>query len=227
LSDIQQLKNSWGTNTCCKDTAKEDCVCGNKGHFCKHNPCSHNDALLEQWEPKVHKILQTTFVIGMDREDIAQELRSAILKAATYFNSSKGVIFHTYLHNVMINTIRTLIAKAKKKKKLSEAYSIFGTTRFRQGTVDNGNNANPIANAIAKALIDERSSSFIKDLELDDIIERAKLSEREYDYIELRTEGLTMDRISEELGDSAYRIRSSIQRKIKKVDPSFKYMTSK
>ena len=89
------------------------------------------------------------------------------------------------------------------------------------------NNANPIANAIAKALIDERSSSFIKDLELDDIIERAKLSEREYDYIELRTEGLTMDRISEELGDSAYRIRSSIQRKIKKVDPSFKYMTSK
>ena len=227
MSDIQQLKNSWEPSTCCKDTAKEGCICGNEGYFCTHNPCRHNDALLEQWEPKVHKILQTTFVIGMDREDIAQELRSAILKAATYFNPSKGVIFHTYLHNVMLNTIRTLIAKAKKKKKLSEAYSIFGTSRFRQGTVDNGNNANPIAQSIAKALTDLKASDFIKDIELDDIIERAKLSEIEYDYIELRTEGLTMDRISEELEDSAYRIRSSIQRKIKKVDPSFKYITNK
>ena len=28
-----------------------------------------NDELLEKWEPKVQKFLQTSFVLGMDRED--------------------------------------------------------------------------------------------------------------------------------------------------------------
>ena len=75
-----------------------------------------NDELLEKWEPKVQKFLQTAFVTGMDREDIAQELRIAIIKAADHYDDSKGVIFHTYLHTVMVNTLRTLISKAQKAK---------------------------------------------------------------------------------------------------------------
>ena len=45
-----------------------------------------NDQLLEQWEAKVQRLLQNTYVLGMDREDIAQELRIAIIKAATNFD---------------------------------------------------------------------------------------------------------------------------------------------
>ena len=78
-----------------------------------------NDELLEKWEPKVQKFLQTTFVNGMDREDIAQELRISILKAADHFDDTKGVIFHTYLHTAMVNTLRTLISKAQKTKNVN------------------------------------------------------------------------------------------------------------
>ena len=31
-----------------------------------------NDKLVLQWEPKIQKMLSTTEIIGMDREDIAQ-----------------------------------------------------------------------------------------------------------------------------------------------------------
>ena len=37
-----------------------------------------DDDLIIQWEPKIQKMLSTVFVIGLDREDIAQELRIAI-----------------------------------------------------------------------------------------------------------------------------------------------------
>ena len=34
-----------------------------------------NNKLIEQWEPKINRMLQTTSIRGMDREDIAQELK--------------------------------------------------------------------------------------------------------------------------------------------------------
>ena len=73
-----------------------------------------NDALIEQWEPKIHKLLANTFVVGMDKDDIAQELRIAIIKAAKGFDEDRGVIFHTYLHTAMVNTLRTLISKGQR-----------------------------------------------------------------------------------------------------------------
>ena len=66
-----------------------------------------NDDLIKQWEPKIHRLLQNTFVIGMDHADLEQELRIAIIKAAKGFNEDKGVLFHTYLHTAMVNTLRT------------------------------------------------------------------------------------------------------------------------
>ena len=74
-----------------------------------------NDDLIKQWEPKIHKLLQNTFVIGMDQADLEQELRIAIIKAARGFNEDKGVLFHTYLHTAMVNTLRTLISKAQRQ----------------------------------------------------------------------------------------------------------------
>ena len=74
-----------------------------------------NDELIMTWEPKVQKMASSVFVIGMDRDDIAQELRIAILKAAKGFNPLVGTSFHTYLHTTMMNTLRTLIVKAQRK----------------------------------------------------------------------------------------------------------------
>ena len=86
-----------------------------------------NDELIEQWEPKINKMLQNTFVIGLDREDIAQELRIAIVKAAQGYNEDKGVLFHTYLHTAMVNTIRTLIYKAERQLNSASLDATFGT----------------------------------------------------------------------------------------------------
>ena len=74
-----------------------------------------NDDLIKQWEPKIHRLLQNTFVIGMDHGDLEQELRIAIIKAARGFNEDKGVLFHTYLHTAIVNTLRTLISKAQRQ----------------------------------------------------------------------------------------------------------------
>ena len=78
-----------------------------------------NNDLIKQWEPKIQKMLQGTSIIGMDRDDIAQELRIAIMRAANGFDEDKGVVFHTYLHTAMVNTIRTLITKAQKMLNLT------------------------------------------------------------------------------------------------------------
>ena len=55
-----------------------------------------NDDLIKQWEPKIQKLLANTYVYGLDKEDLEQELRIAIVKAAKGFNADRGVIFHTY-----------------------------------------------------------------------------------------------------------------------------------
>ena len=78
-------------------------------------PIEINEDLIKQWEPKIHRMLATTSVRGYSREDLEQELRISILKAAKGFNEDKGVIFHTYLHTAMVNTLRTLIAKAQRQ----------------------------------------------------------------------------------------------------------------
>ena len=174
-----------------------------------------NDDLIRQWEPKIYKFLQTTFVVGMEPEDLAQELRIAIIKAAENFDESKGVIFHTYLHTVMINTIRTLISKAQKAKPFLTAYSIDGATSFDYGVSDS---EHVVPNRINKSLVDETANSFTTDIELSDILERANLSSQELNFIEHRTNGATMEQISKKLGISAYKIRTSIQKKISNID---------
>ena len=167
-----------------------------------------NDELLEKWEPKVQKFLQTTFVNGMDRDDIAQELRIAIVKAADHYDASKGVVFHTYLHTVIVNTLRTLISKAQKTKNVNIAYSIDGMD------VDD-NPQGFLPNEIANSLSDLTALEFINNVELMDLIKRADLTTRELTFLELRLEGMTMEYISERLGDSAYKTRNAIQKKIR------------
>ena len=74
-----------------------------------------DDDLLAQWEPKIQKMLFNVWIPGFDWEDTAQELRIVIIKAARAFDDTRGVLFHTYLHTAMVNTLRTLLSKAHKQ----------------------------------------------------------------------------------------------------------------
>ena len=157
-----------------------------------------NNNLIIQWEPKIQKLLSKTFILGMDRDDIAQELRIAIIKAAQGFKEDKGVIFHTYLHTAMTNTIRTLISKGQRQR--------------IDISLENSLALEIIPKSLLKALNDEWNS--FENIEFDEIINTLKLADIERSFIILRVEGMTMDEISEDLRTSAYKLRDSLRAKV-------------
>ena len=159
-----------------------------------------NDDLIKQWEPKIQKLLANTYVYGLDKEDLEQELRIAIVKAAKGFNADRGVIFHTYLHTAMVNILRTLISKAQKRL-ITESLD----------TVDMETEMVPIK--ILNAL--EDSTNIEEEIEIQSILSDSNLTEKEKNFISLRLEGLTMEEISVETNDSAYKIRQSLQIKLR------------
>ena len=156
-----------------------------------------NDDLIKQWEPKIHKLLQNTFVIGMDQADLEQELRIAIIKAARGFNEDKGVLFHTYLHTAMVNTLRTLISKAQRQV-ISDSLNQITEAEIIPTKILNR----------LQALDDQER------FEIADVLQQYDLTSKEQRFVLLRLEGLTMEEISNEIEDSAYRIRQSLQNKI-------------
>ena len=143
-----------------------------------------NNELIQKWEPKIQKMVSNIFVLGMDKDDIAQELRIAIIKAAKSFDNSRGVIFHTYLHTTMINTIRTLITKVQKQPETRSFDATYHQT-------------NLISSDLLKALKDPKD--YQSDIEIENILETEDLSEKERDFIDLRREGLTMEEITDNL----------------------------
>ena len=162
-----------------------------------------NDGLIRQWEPKVQKMASNTYILGMDREDLAQELRLAVVKAAQGFEEDRGVLFHTYLHTAMTNTIRTLLSKSRKlipfTTSLDDVSSDFNTMPVQ-------------SYEILKALAD--SSDFTVDVEFKEFLEGCFLDEQEQAFIILRLEGLTMEEITEDLGESAYKLRQTVREKV-------------
>ena len=166
--------------------------------------------LLFQWDPKVQRFLQTSFVVGMDKEDLAQELRFAIMKAAEGFDESKGVSFHTYLHITMVNTLRTLISKAQRNKKFYEAFTIDGIAP------EGDDSAIYVSNEIQQALEDPTTQDQLEQNELNDLLIRSNLNRSEILFTTLRIEGMTMTEITEEIGESAYKLRQSAKRKLSK-----------
>ena len=162
-----------------------------------------NDALISQWEPKVQKMASNTYILGMDREDLAQELRLAVVKAAQGFEEDRGVLFHTYLHTAMTNTIRTLLSKARKlvpfTTSLDDVSSEFSTMPV-------------LSYEILEALAD--SSDFTVDVEFKEFLDNCFLDEQEQAFIVLRLEGLTMEEITEDLGESAYKLRQTFREKV-------------
>ena len=157
-----------------------------------------NDDLIIQWEPKIQKMLTNVFVVGLDREDIAQELRIAILKAARAYDEERGVIFHTYLHTTMVNTIRTLIGRATRQL----------VTRSLDFTRDD---SEFMPTEIANALVDQHD--YVGRVETEDWIYSSGLEANEQVFLQLKLEGLTMEEITEDLGESAYKVRQSLRNK--------------
>ena len=162
-----------------------------------------NDDLIRQWEPKVQKMTSNTYIAGMDREDLAQELRLAVVKAAQGFEEDRGVLFHTYLHTAMTNTIRTLIAKSRK----------ISSPTVSLDDVSSDFSSMPLQSyEILEALTDP--SDFTIDVEFQEFIDNCSLDEQEQAFIVLRLEGLTMEEISEDLGESATKLRQTVREKL-------------
>jgi len=172
------------------------------------------DELLTQWEPKIQRFLNTSFVLGMDREDLGQELRIAIMKAADGFDELRGTSFHTYLHTTMVNTLRTLISKAQKHYMIYEASSLDILYNYDFSSDESMGGHTP--SKIIKALEDPRTKKKEEEFEVQDLLIRAKLSPSEINFINLRMDGLTMEEITTELGESSYKLRHSSKRKLDK-----------
>jgi len=160
-----------------------------------------NNELILKWEPKIQKLLTNTFVVGMDREDIAQELRIAILKAAHGFDEDRGVIFHTYLHTAMVNTIRTLISRGQRQPNNLSLESTYVTQSQEDTTI-----------TFLDTFID--TTDTFNDLEFTNFLDNSSLLNVEKNFILLRLEGMNMDEISKDLQTSAYKIRDNLREKI-------------
>lgn len=162
-----------------------------------------NDELIQQWEPKVQRMASNVYIVGLDRDDLTQELRMAIVKAAKGFEEDRGVLFHTYLHTAMTNTIRTLMSKNNKlnppTESLDDVYSDFSTLPMQ-------------STEILEALTDP--IDFTADIEFTEFLHECGLDEIEKAFITLRLEGLTMEEITEDLGESAYKIRQTVREKL-------------
>jgi len=162
-----------------------------------------NDELIKQWEPKVQRMASNAYIVGLDREDLTQELRLAIVKAAKGFEEDRGVLFHTYLHTAMTNTIRTLITKSQKLNpptaSLDDVESVFSTMPMQ-------------STEILEALTYD--VDFTTDVEFKEFLQECELDDLEYAFITLRLEGLTMEEITEDLHESAYSIRAGLREKV-------------
>ena len=158
-----------------------------------------NNELVSQWEPKIQKMSSNSYVVGLDKEDLAQELRIALVKAARAYDDSKGAIFHTYLHTSLVNTIRTLITKAQRKP---IARSIDVTFE----------GSNTLPKEIAAAMVEPKN--YTEEVEANIWIHAQGLSDKEKLFLELKLEGLTMEEITEDLGESAYKVRQSLRDKL-------------
>lgn len=163
-----------------------------------------NDDLIRQWEPKVQKMVSNVYVVGLDRDDVAQELRLSIVKAAKGFEEDRGVLFHTYLHTAMTNTIRTLLSKSQRLS--SSTVSLDAVNLDFMASL-------PSQSAeVLKALTDP--TDFTIDVEFKEFVDVCGLDAIEEAFITLRLEGLTMEEITEDLGEPAYKVRQAVRAKL-------------
>lgn len=166
-----------------------------------------NNELIEQWEPKITRILQDKWVTGMDKADLAQELRIVIMKAAQGYKEGSAASFHTYLHRAMINRLSTLILQASRK---IVPYSL----DFTYSDYDDGGD-DFLPSTVQEGLADPQDFAGL--LELQDVLNSSGMTEAESVFLQLKLEGLTMQEIAENLGEDAYRLRANLRKRLEKI----------
>ena len=158
------------------------------------------EELLAQWEPKVNSMLRTVSIIGLDREDMAQELRIAIVKSARRYNSEGTTAkFHTYLHVSMLNVIRSLIAKAQRRV----------VTTSLDKMVQSG-----VPYSDPQTISDPKQGEFFEAIDLVSVLKGHSLSPEELAFVSLRTQNYRLKDISVLLGTNAIKLRDSIKKKM-------------
>ena len=156
-----------------------------------------NDDLVRQWNPKIQKMVSNSFVLGLDKEDVAQA-----------YDETRGVVFHTYLHTSLVNTIRTLISKAQRQPDQRSIDNVFPES-------------GQLPQSIAQALVDEKPENLIAEVEADLFIDAQGLNDKEKLFLKLKLEGLTMEEITEDLGESAYKVRHTLREKFENLSDDF------
>ncbi len=161
------------------------------------------EELLAQWEPKVNSMLRTVSITGLDREDIAQELRIAIIKSARrYHPENTTAKFHTYLHISMLNVIRSLIAKAQRRVVTTSLDKQKYDTSSQYSSNDPLNLADPSQDELFEAV------------DLMSVLENSNLTLDEMTFIALRTQKYRLKDISVLLNSNSVKLRENIKKKL-------------
>ena len=121
------------------------------------------DDLILQWEPKINKMLSNIYIQGYDRDDLAQELRLIVLKAAKLYKPNRNAIFHTYLHTAMVNRLKTLWMQASKKL---HGQSLDATTSDSDG--ENSFKLSDFVKQLDENLDEVEFIDYLESLDLDD-----------------------------------------------------------
>lgn len=165
------------------------------------------EQVLTQWEPKVNSFLRNTNIRGLDREDIAQELRIAIVKAWRGFDPNRGIKFHTYLHTAMLHTVWGLMGKEKKRVSTSSLDELMESTDRHGSEVMSGK--------YAGTLEDDTQSDRFDTIDLSSFVETLDLTEEEMTFIQMRIRGFKMKDITSHVGIPAAKVREQIRKRTK------------
>jgi len=147
-----------------------------------------NDALVNQWEPKITRMVSTYKIDGMHRDDLAQELRICILKAAKRYDPDRNVLFHTYLHTTMVNTIRTLAAKSKRN--INNEASYLSQTFFSDSPDEDSN-----MQSSTREVFLQDPKDWLNIVEVNNLLDSLNLSKPEITFLRLRQSGHSLKEI--------------------------------
>ena len=154
-----------------------------------------DDNLIRQWEPKITRMISTYHIEGLHRDDLAQELRICIVKAAKRYDPSRNVLFHTYLHTTMVNTIRTLAAKSKRN--INNSASYLGESFFSDSLDEDTSNQ-----SLTKDLFLKDPKDWFNVVEINNLLESLNLTKPELGFLSLRQAGHSLKEIHQKFEET-------------------------
>ena len=133
-------------------------------------------------------MISTYKINGLHRDDLAQELRICILKAAKKFDPERKVSFHTYLHTTMVNTIRTLATKSKRN--INNEATYLGQTFVTDSMSDESSPPN-----LSQEMLLKEPKDWLNLVEINDLLHSLQLTEPELSFLVLRQSGHSLKEI--------------------------------